>query len=275
MSLLVIGPITKDKIIKNGKETTTVGGSVYYESYVFNALDIDYIPIINLKKEDSNLIAKLPNPKIAKTIFKEDTHYFINSYPNKNNLDLRIQYSNFPNIAILKEDLDPIIANIQNIDGIILNPLNKYDFPLETIKYLRNVANKHGCLIYLSAQGFLKDSTSDSKVILKESLKLNGILELVDILFLDENEFKLINDFNLKEAIITNGSKGSRILYNNKETAILPVKPTNIIDSTGCGDTYMAAYISKRIDNSTIEEAGNFASKIASRKLECSGPFKL
>ena len=52
------------------------------------------------------------------------------------------------------------------------------------------------------------------------------------------------------------------------------VKCDNIVDATGCGDTYMAAYISAILNNKTLIESADFASRIASKKLENYGPYK-
>ena len=52
------------------------------------------------------------------------------------------------------------------------------------------------------------------------------------------------------------------------------IKCDNIVDATGCGDTYMAAYISAILNNKTLIESGDFASMIASKKLENYGPYK-
>ena len=80
-------------------------------------------------------------------------------------------------------------------------------------------------------------------------------------------------DFDVDEMIITNGSHGSRIITNNDEIKINAVKCNHIVDSTGCGDTYMAAYISKRLNNYSDRQSGEFASEIASKKLTKSGHY--
>lgn len=58
------------------------------------------------------------------------------------------------------------------------------------------------------------------------------------------------------------------------ELMIDAVKCGDIVDATGCGDTYMASYISSRLNGQSIKESGDFASLIASKKLEISGPYK-
>ena len=114
-------------------------------------------------------------------------------------------------------------------------------------------------------------------MILKLSDNLSYIFEISDTIFMDESEFGIIKSekFGDSNLVITNGSKGSRILCVDGNTIkINAVKCNNIIDATGCGDTYMAAYISARLNNKTFKESGDFASTIASKKLENYGPYK-
>ena len=88
----------------------------------------------------------------------------------------------------------------------------------------------------------------------------------ITAIFLDESEAKLVFDddnysrYDIDEIVITNASEGSRIICGN--------------EITGCGDTYMAAYILKRLLLDSPEEAGEFASLIASEKLMSFGPYK-
>ncbi len=46
------------------------------------------------------------------------------------------------------------------------------------------------------------------------------------------------------------------------------------MDATGCGDTYLAAYIHKRRKSSSVKERGIFAAATATLKLEEFGPFR-
>ena len=51
------------------------------------------------------------------------------------------------------------------------------------------------------------------------------------------------------------------------------MKCVDVVDTTGCGDTYMAAYISQKLLSKSTESAGKFASKIAGEKIKNSGPY--
>ncbi|WP_303295317.1 carbohydrate kinase family protein, partial [Methanobrevibacter woesei] len=200
------------------------------------------------------------------------------------NPDLRVQLSNFANIPIYVNDIKPILDKIDKIDAFVINPLNSYDFPKETIDYLKNFRVP----IYLSIQGFLrkKDPLENDDgyngILLDKNSYIQAIVNDISGIFLDENEFHIMfedidfSSCNVGEIIVTNGSKGSRIIsnINDNEIIIEPVEQKYIVDSTGCGDTYMAAYISKKLEAKSSIEAGNFASLIASEKLSSDGPYK-
>lgn len=282
MTLVVLGPATEDIIIKNGMKESKVGGATFFQAFVYEALNIDYLAIVNLSNLD--IIDKFPDKNKVIALLKEDTHFFINEYPNEDNLDLRVQLSNFANIPILVDELKPILDKIDKIDAFVINPLNQYDFPRETMDYLKNFKVP----IYLSIQGFLrkkdylKNDDGYNGILLDKNSNIQAIVNDTSGIFLDENEFHIMfedNDFsscNVGEIIVTNGSKGSRIIsnINDNEIIIEPVEQKYIVDSTGCGDTYMAAYISKKLEAKSSLEAGNFASLIASEKLSSDGPYK-
>ena len=103
--------------------------------------------------------------------------------------------------------------------------------------------------------------------------ELCTILEGVSSIFLDEAEASIIGfDLDVDEMVITNGSKGSRIVGDG-DIKIDAVECVNVVDTTGCGDTYMAAYISSKLLFKSSEKAGKFASSIASQKIERHGPY--
>ena len=263
MTLVVIGPVTEDCVIIGGEESKKVGGATYYQSFVFEKFYKDYLAIVNCS--DSALIEAFPDSDKVKVILKDDTHYFVNEYPFEDNRDIREQSTNFADIPILKSDLENILPD--EIDGFVLNPLNRYDFPAETIDYLKSF----DVPIFISLQGFLR--VPDVEVNGMYGLKLayfddlSHILSGVNLIFLDEIEKNIIGDgFDVDEMVITNGSHGSRIL-SDCETKIDAVKCDDVVDTTGCGDTYMAAYISHRLHDKSIKQSGDFASKIASEKL--------
>ena len=269
MTLVIIGPVTRDAIIIKDEEYFKVGGATYYQSFVFEEFYSDYQAIVNCA--DENMANEFPNSNKVSVIKKEDTHFFINEYPFEDNPDIRNQLSNFADIPILPSDLDGILPD--NIDGFVINPLNRYDFPPETIEYLKSF----DVPIFISVQGFLRvknNQVNDNYTIKLDKFdELTGILSGVNTIFLDEAEENIIGlNYDVDEIVITDGSKGSRIVSDG-EIKIDAVKCDNVVDTTGCGDTYMAAYISQKILFKSSRIAGNFASKIASQKIENFGPY--
>lgn len=269
MTLVVIGPVTRDLVVIGDEKYHKAGGATYFQSFVFEEFYSDYLAIVNCS--DESLSDGFPDSGKVRTILKDDTHFFENNYPDKDNPDIRTQSSNFARIPILPEDLKDVLP--AEIDGFVLNPLNRYDFPAETIEFLKTF----DVSIFMSLQGFLR--VPGVKVNERYAIKLEYFDDLpdilcgVDVIFLDEAEESIIgHDYDIGEMVITNGSHGSRIIGED-EIRIEAVKCDNVVDTTGCGDTYMAAYITQKLLMKSSQTAGNFASMIASKKIECSGPY--
>ena len=82
-----------------------------------------------------------------------------------------------------------------------------------------------------------------------------------------------INDWGVREVIITLGGGGSVIYAEGQfyETPAYP--PTKLVDATGCGDTYSAGYLYARAKGMSYFESGQFAAAMCTLKLEHTGPF--
>lgn len=269
MTLVVIGPVTKDLVVIGEESSHKTGGATYFQSFVFEEFYKDYLAIVNCS--DECLADGFPNSDKVRVILKDDTHYFVNKYPFEANLNVRTQLSNFADISIFKSDLEDVLP--EDIDAFVVNPLNRHDFPNETIDYLKSF----NVPIFMSVQGFLrvpKDKVDENYTIGLDNFEdLNIILDGVSSIFLDEAEANIIgDDFDVGEMVITDGSNGSRIVSKD-EIRIDAVKCDDLCDTTGCGDTYMAAYVSQKLLSKSSEFAGNFASAIASRKIENLGPY--
>lgn len=269
MTLVVIGPVTHDLVVIGEEESHKIGGATYFQSFVFEEFHNDYLAIVNCS--DEKLVEGFPSSDKVRVIKKDDTHFFINNYPFEDDRDTREQFSNFANIPILVSDLEDILP--REIDGFVLNPLNRYDFPAETVEYLKSF----DVPIFASIQGFLRlpdvQVNENYTIKLSNFEELSGILSGVDVIFLDEAEKNIIgNDYDVDEMVITNGSHGSRVI-SDSEIKIDAEECVKVVDTTGCGDTYMAAYVTQKLLLKSCEIAGRFASKIASKKIENFGPY--
>ncbi|MDP3033508.1 MAG: PfkB family carbohydrate kinase [Methanobacteriaceae archaeon] len=281
---LLLGPVSKDTIIRRNQKTHSVGGAVYYQSKVLNGLGLNYKAAVTLSVKDKDILNRFPDKNSILPIFKEDTVKFENNYYDENP-NHRFQRSNAPRIPITKEDISNIFSKMGGkCNGILLGPLLPSDIPLETVLEL----SKKNIHLYLGLQGYLRQFDG-CEISLEPLIEIKKLLNLVDILFLDEKEARAVGnpDDNLseiarklslngpQEVIITCGSRGSIIYSGEKRTAfkIMPYAPIKLNDPTGLGDTYMAAYISRKLMSNDPQDCGKFASMVASIKLESSEGF--
>ncbi len=279
--IALIGPLSKDRVIKNNETHKSVGGSVYYQSNVMENLQINTRALITLSKDDKYLLDEFGECIEIIPLFKHKTIEFQNIYPT-DDPDFRIQKANIPFNPINPEDIANF--NLKDIDVILLGPLCPYDIPLQTIEFL----SKFEIPIYLGAQGYLRHLKED-KIVLNPWNDFKKFLKFIKILFMDEIEAKVILDkdisleetarilasFGPEEVIITQGSNGA-LIYSNKSGKIyrIPAFQANqIIDPTGLGDTFMAAYSARKIQIEDPLECGKFAAAAAVIKLENKGPF--
>lgn len=82
-----------------------------------------------------------------------------------------------------------------------------------------------------------------------------------------------LHEWGVKEVLVTLGSMGS-LIFDGKDFYRIPAyKPQQVVDATGCGDTYTIGYLYRRVSGASIEEAGRFAAAMSTLKIEKSGPF--
>jgi sugar/nucleoside kinase (ribokinase family) len=77
----------------------------------------------------------------------------------------------------------------------------------------------------------------------------------------------------VREVLITRGSDGAVIYGPGAPISIAAVPPRRTVDATGCGDTYLAAYLACRLASADLRECGEFAAAAAAINLETFGAF--
>jgi adenosine kinase len=76
----------------------------------------------------------------------------------------------------------------------------------------------------------------------------------------------------LEALIITRGADGSTLITNAGEEQIEAVKPTAILDPTGCGDAYRAGLIYGILNNLDLVTACRIGSVMGAFKVAVQGP---
>lgn len=274
--LCCIGHITLDKVVTPKKTVHMPGGTAFYFSHAIRHFDdVDYKLVTSLALSEMPVVDDLRSKGVNVSVIPS-THsvYFENIYgENQDNRTQRVL-----------EKADPFsVDSLGNVDAKIylLGALLADDFPLEILKSL----SKKG-LIAVDSQGYLRE-VRDHKVYPIDWANKLETLKYIDILKVNELEMEVLTglsdvkqaaqqlyDWGIKEVLVTLGSLGS-VIYDGKEFYIIPAyKPEDVVDATGCGDTYVTGYLYKRAKGAGIEEAGKFAAAMATIKIEGSGPFQ-
>jgi sugar/nucleoside kinase (ribokinase family) len=270
-----IGHITRDKIVTPQTEVYMAGGTAFYFSHAVCTMDAKYLLVTALGESDMRSVTDLRSIGIEVTAFPSaHTVFFENKYAG--NMDHRTQRVLQVADPFTLEQLQPVQARIYH-----LGPLLAHDMSVELIRLLATKGK-----VSLDAQGFLRKVENQKVVPIDWTEKLEA-LPYISMLKANEHEMEVLTgetdprtaarilaDWGVEEVIITLGSKGSVLYHNNTFYDIPAYIPTTISDATGCGDTYMAGYLSQRIKGASLQDAGEFAAAMASLKMESPGAFK-
>ena len=273
--LCCIGHITHDKIVTPRSVVHMAGGTAFYFSNALSRMDVAFRLITALAPADMPSVYDLQSKGIDVTVLPSThTVFFENIYSE--NQDHRTQRVIRQADPFLPEQFNDITASVFH-----LGPLLAGDIPVELI---RSLAKKGK--VSVDAQGYLRE-VKDHNVQAIDWAGKEEALQYVHTLKVNESEMavltgetdvhksaKILAGWGVKEVVITLGSMGS-VIYHDHTFYNVPayVPTTSVVDATGCGDTYMAGYLSQRIKGCPIQESGEFGAAMATLKIEGSGPF--
>lgn len=269
-----IGHLTLDKIV-NPRETVYMsGGASFYFSHAVSKLDLDYILVAGLAESEIQAVEDLRADKITvKTVFSPKSHYFENIYSEDQNERTQCVLATAEPFTF--DAMDGIDAKYYHVGALLAA-----DFSVDFVKQLSQKGK-----ISIDCQGYLRE-VRGTQVFPIDWVEKLQVLKYVDVLKANEMEMKvltgttdvykaakMLNEWGVKEVLLTLGSMGSVIYDGNTFTMIPAYKAEEVIDATGCGDTYMAGYLSKRSKGASMEESAKFAAAMATIKIESFGPF--
>lgn len=268
MSIAVIGHVTKDIVEIDGDKKEKIGGTAFYSSITLANLGIKTQIFTKLAAEDKSLLDSLKHKNISLTpIFCNSTTCFRNVY----NSGKRAQFVDSVAETFSVND----IKKLKNCNIVHLGPLTKDEISYPVIEYLKSL----GLIISLDVQGYLR-KIKNRKVRLARWKEKKEFLKHVDIVKADGAEARVLTGKTGKaaakaiaamgpiEVIVTDGANGSMI-YSRKQAFKIPaIKPVVITDVTGAGDTYIAAYLARRLSSGNVRECGLFAARCATAKIE-------
>jgi len=279
--ILCIGHITKDCIITPQLTAYQAGGTAWYVSKGIAALNkqhsVSYALLTAMAEADQAPVEELQAQGIEVICHpSKETLFFENKYgENFNNRTQRVLSQADP---FTLEQIKQVEARYTILGSLLAN-----DFPIEAFAYL----HEHSCLV-VDVQGYLREVRGEQVHAVDWNDKLE-VLKYVDVLKVNEYEMEVLTGesdprkaalqlaaWGVREVLLTFGSYGS-LIYDSatKQFFDIPaVAPKQLVDATGCGDTYVMGYIFKRAQGASMEEAGNFAAQVSSKKLEATGPLR-
>lgn len=275
-----IGHITRDRIITQQSHHVThcAGGTAYYVAWALQALkvpDSAFQLITSVSAEVMPEVEKLRQGGVDVMAFESPTNvFFENAYGV--NMDHRTQ-------RVLAKSEPFTIAQLEQAEAKVfhLGTLLADDFAPEVVEFLATKGD-----VSIDVQGFLR-AVEGEQVLSTEWSDKRRLLKHTAILKVNEwecqsltgltNPFtaaELIHDWGVREVIVTLGGGGSIIYAEGKfyETPAYP--PRQLVDATGCGDTYSAGYLYCRSQGMDYQESGRFAAAMCTLKLEHTGPFR-
>lgn len=251
------------------------GGTSFYFSHGISCLNnINYKLVTSLALSEIKAVEDIRAKGIdVKVLPSKHSVYFENKYGE--NQDNRTQ-------RVLAK-ADPFtVEQLKNVDARFfhLGSLLSDDFSLDVIKYLSSKG-----ILAVDAQGYLREVRGEKVYPIDWTNKIEA-LKFVDILKVNEHEIEVLTGYKdvkkaayqlaswgVKEVLMTLGSLGSIIYADNKFYKIPAYPPKEIVDATGCGDTYSTGYLYMRSKGASYTEAGCFAAAMSTLKLESSGAF--
>ena len=274
--LCCVGHITLDKVVTPKNTVHMPGGTSFYFSHAIrNLKDINYTLVTAIAESEMAVANDLRSKGIdVKVMPSKHSVYFENIYgENQDNRTQRVLAKADPFTVDYLEDID---ARIYHLGSLLAD-----DFSLDVIRFLSQKG-----LVSVDSQGYLRE-VREQNVYAVDWTEKKEALQYIHFLKANEHEMEVLTgyddvamaakqlyDWGVKEVLITLGSMGS-VIYDGTTFHMIPAyKPKEVVDATGCGDTYMTGYLYKRAKGAGIEESGRFAAAMSTLKIECLGPFK-
>lgn len=270
-----IGHITLDKIVTPRLTVHMPGGTSFYFAHGISCLDEhNFMLVTSLAESELKAVDDIRAKGVdVKVIPSRKSVYFENCYgEDQNNRTQRV----------LAKAEPFTVDNLKDVDAKIfhLGTLLADDFSVDVIKYL----SRKG-IVSVDAQGYLREVRGEN-VFAVDWPEKEEALKYIHIIKANEKEMEVLTGcadpyeaarilagWGCKEVLLTLGDKGS-LIYAGGEFYSIPAFPTpDVVDATGCGDTYMTGYLYMRNKGASYIDAGKFAAAMCTLKLGSSGPF--
>jgi sugar/nucleoside kinase (ribokinase family) len=273
-----VGHVTRDVIRIQGRaEREQPGGAAYYAAMALASLGLKAAVVTRMALRDEDaLLSGLRAAGV--TVFcraSRSTTFFENTYPEGASGG-RVLRPGAVAGALSARDLEGVRAR-----GFLLDPLTHAHAFAAFLKAVRPRAG----LVALEAQGLVRKLFCAGVPAAVRQRALRG-LDAVDILKADEDEARaltgagdaataarLLGALGPREVVVTRAGRGALVWARGRVVPIPAMAPARAVDATGCGDTFLAGYLARRLETEDPQECGRFAAALAALKLSGYGPF--
>ncbi|MDN5320805.1 MAG: hypothetical protein PWP49_1225 [Thermococcaceae archaeon] len=227
MRCLVVGHLTHDTIVKDGRKTERIGGGAYYSSLALSKF-CEVVVLTKIGKDfPIGWLEELESYGISTIII-----------PSEKSTAYELLYLDGENRHLkLLSKADPFTLDEiprEKFDIILLNPVAN-EIPPEALSLVKakNVAT--------DAQGFIRDF-ENGRVVLNE---INGeFLKNAHVIHADVNEFQHVKNLNpndLEVLLVSNGSESGVAYHKGEKYIYYPLK-IDAKEPTGAGDVFLASF---------------------------------
>ncbi len=274
VDVVVLGHLAKDRLVFGDRVEYSLGGSVYYGGIVLRRLGLQVAVVTRLHPEDFPLLEELRREGIS--IFArpaEETSGIENVY-EADQERRTCKPLGFAGPFSL-EEIPALQARLW-----LVGPLMAGEVDLKLLEALA----ERGPLA-LDAQGFVRVREGEQLVFRDWAEKAQG-LRLVAFLKVDQAEAEVLTGlkdaqeaacrlatYGPQEVVLTRG-EGVLVCVKDEGIYTAPFRPRALGGRTGRGDTCFAAYLGRRLQGASPEEACKFAAALTSLKLKAPGPFR-
>ena len=161
------------------------------------------------------------------------------------------------------------LSEIQKAEMVIL----QLEIPIETVCFTAKEAKQLGKLVILDpapAKAGLPAELFSYVDIIKPNETELAILTGMDASTKVEDMVKAFRKLYKGTIVVSMGEKGA-LIDVGEHSSRLPVRKTTVVDTTAAGDSFVAGMALKLVENKSLEEAIEYAQKLASIVVSRSG----
>lgn len=287
MHLAILGYLSRDvNTLPDGQTTEIVGGKGLFSAAAASRCGVETDLITWLPESDAELCLALQDYEVALHIIPIPTGT-VNT--NTHAGDTTLATVRLDPTTIEPEHLNTGMRDaISSSDMVLLAPDIQEKISLETIAL---IDQELGIPIAADVGKYFRTLQPDGQLVprypwpdqaqyLRHFTKVFVSSEDIQPL-LDQGESFLSvarswSEQGPQEIVITDGSKGAFVYdaTTNEGYDIPAYEPRKLVDPTGAGDTFIAAYLAERLRTDNPLQAGKFAAMAASLKLNYPGPLQ-